>query len=59
MLFTFNNICVVLVAGSEMRGLPELVHSAIWQTDINVRTHLCCNIILTGGTTMLPGKCCI
>ncbi|CAG8439590.1 7900_t:CDS:2 [Acaulospora colombiana] len=40
---------------SSLLGIPEMIYHSINSCDIDVRPHLWNNIILTGGTTMLPG----
>ncbi|MFK0237738.1 actin, cytoplasmic 2 [Streptomyces vinaceus] len=42
-------------AGNTAPGLHELLHTSIQNTDIDVRKDLCQNIVLSGGTTKLPG----
>lgn len=39
----------------EQPGLCELIYKTIMATDLNVRSHFYNNIILSGGTTLIPG----
>jgi len=48
----------VIRVGREQPGLDELIYKSIMTTDIDVRSHFYTNIILSGGTTLLPGKRC-
>jgi len=41
--------------GMEAAGIHAMVYNAIWACDIDIRKDLLCNIVLSGGTTMVPG----
>ncbi|GJN28149.1 hypothetical protein PR202_gb16238 [Eleusine coracana subsp. coracana] len=41
--------------GSYYPGIHELIYKSIMKTDVDIRKHLFGNIILNGGSTMLPG----
>lgn len=41
--------------GSEEAGLPELVMNSIYLCDVDLRSNLLSNIVLSGGTSMFPG----
>jgi len=41
--------------GSEEAGLPEIMMNSISNCDIDMRSSLLSNILLTGGTSMFPG----
>lgn len=41
--------------GSESQGLPALVYSAVMKSDPELRAELLNNIVLTGGSSALPG----
>lgn len=40
---------------SEIFGLADLIHSSIVSTDVDLRSTLAHNIIITGGTSAIPG----
>eukprot|EP01100_Stratorugosa_tubuloviscum_P012773 TRINITY_DN6160_c1_g2_i1.p1 TRINITY_DN6160_c1_g2~~TRINITY_DN6160_c1_g2_i1.p1 ORF type:complete len:384 (-),score=179.72 TRINITY_DN6160_c1_g2_i1:73-1224(-) len=39
----------------EAKGLGQFVYDQIWKCDIDTRSSLLSNIIITGGTTLMPG----
>ncbi|KAK3589539.1 hypothetical protein CHS0354_041664 [Potamilus streckersoni] len=41
--------------GMELRGAHELIHSSIMKCGIDIRKDLYSNIVLSGGSTMIPG----
>ncbi len=41
--------------GSELQGVHERMYTAIMKCDVDVRKDLYCNIITSGGSTMIPG----
>ncbi|KAL3875061.1 hypothetical protein ACJMK2_037999 [Sinanodonta woodiana] len=41
--------------GMESSGIHELVHNSVMKSDIDVRSYLYQNIVLSGGSTMFPG----
>lgn len=43
------------LTGYEFEGIHSIVNTAIMKIDVNVRKNLYSNIILAGGTTLLPG----
>lgn len=43
------------LAGKQFGGIHELVHGAIQRCDADMRSKLWNNIVLSGGTSMLPG----
>ncbi len=44
------------IAGMEESGIHELVYQSIMKCDIDIRKDLFHNIVLSGGSTMYPGK---
>ena len=44
-----------LLLGSESQGIHELVYSAIQSCDIHIRSMMLSNVVLAGGSTMIPG----
>jgi actin-related protein len=40
---------------AELVGLPELVQRSILQSDVDIRSALASNIVLVGGTSLIPG----
>lgn len=43
------------LAGKEMAGIHQMVFTSIMKYDIDLRKDFFCNVVLYGGTTMLPG----
>ncbi|KAL3875060.1 hypothetical protein ACJMK2_037998 [Sinanodonta woodiana] len=41
--------------GMESSGIHELVHNSVMKSDIDIRSYLYQNIVLSGGSTMFPG----
>eukprot|EP00121_Abeoforma_whisleri_P010328 Awhi_evm3s9520 len=41
--------------GMEDAGIHELTYSSIMKCDVDVRSHLYANVVLSGGSTMFPG----
>lgn len=41
--------------GSELAGISDLIHSSITSADVDLRATLAHNIVLTGGTSSIPG----
>lgn len=44
-----------VMIGKEFEGIHKRVFSSIMQCDIDIRTDLYQNVVLSGGTTMFPG----
>ena len=42
--------------GMESVGIHEMIHNSILMSDIDIRRDLYNNIVLSGGSTMFPGK---
>jgi len=42
--------------GMEISGIHENTYNSIMKCDIDIRKDLYANIVLSGGTTMYPGK---
>lgn len=42
--------------GKDLQGLHELTFSSIMKCDVDIRKDLYGNIVLSGGSTMFPGK---
>lgn len=40
----------------ESCGVHEMVHNSVMMSDIDIRRELYNNIVLSGGSTMFPGK---
>ena len=40
----------------ESVGIHEMIHNSILMSDIDIRRDLYHNIVLSGGSTMFPGK---
>ena len=40
----------------ESCGIHELVHKSVMKSDIDIRKDLLNNVVLSGGSTMFPGK---
>ena len=40
----------------ESVGIHEMVHNSIMTCDIDIRKDMYSNVVLSGGTTMFPGK---
>ena len=43
-------------AGMESCGIHELVYKSVMKSDIDIRKDLLNNVVLSGGSTMFPGK---
>ncbi|ESO84254.1 hypothetical protein LOTGIDRAFT_155589 [Lottia gigantea] len=41
--------------GHQEKGLVDLIYQSLMDSDIDARLDLFCNVILSGGTTLLPG----
>ena len=44
------------VLGKEANGIDETTYNSIMKCDVDVRKELYANTVLSGGTTMYPGK---
>ncbi|AET40706.1 Arp4p Ecym_6330 [Eremothecium cymbalariae DBVPG len=42
-------------AKNEISGLADLIHSSIMSTDVDLRTTLAHNVVITGGSSSIPG----
>ncbi|AMD19328.1 HBR427Wp [Eremothecium sinecaudum] len=42
-------------AKNEIAGLADLIHSSIMSTDVDLRTTLAHNVVITGGSSAIPG----
>ena len=40
---------------TQYTGIHELCHNSIMMCDMDMRKHMFCNIVLSGGNTMFPG----
>lgn len=40
----------------ESAGIHEIVHNSIMNCDMDIRRDMYSNVILSGGSTMFPGK---
>ena len=45
-------------AGMESAGIHELVYKSVMKSDIDIRKDFLNNVVLSGGSTMFPGKFC-
>ena len=42
----------------ESAGIHELVYKSVMKSDIDIRKDFLNNVVLSGGSTMFPGKFC-
>ena len=42
--------------GMESSGIHELLYNSVMKSDIDIRKDLLNNVVLSGGSTMFPGK---
>jgi len=47
---------MLFLIGMESVGIHEMIHNSILMSDIDIRRDLYNNIVLSGGSTMFPGK---
>ena len=52
--FEYMNILIPL--GMESSGIHELLYKSVMKSDIDIRKDLLNNVVLSGGSTMFPGK---
>ena len=45
-----------LFSGMEAAGVHELVYNSVMKSDIDIRKDLFGNVVLSGGSTMFPGR---
>lgn len=48
--------CNKTLSGMEVPGIHEMLFNSVSKCDLDVRKDLYCNIVLSGGTSMFPGK---
>ena len=46
----------IIFLGMESCGIHEMIHNSIMMSDIDIRRDLYSNIVMSGGSTMFPGK---
>ena len=49
-------VAYIFVTGMESSGIQELLYKSVMKSDIDIRKDLFNNVVLSGGTTMFPGK---
>lgn len=47
---------IFLFIGMEPNGIHEMIYNSISVSDMDIRKDLYSNIVLSGGSTMYPGK---
>ena len=53
-MYMYMNVLVSL--GMESSGIHELLYKSVMKSDIDIRKDLLNNVVLSGGSTMFPGK---
>ena len=46
----------IFCAGMESAGMHEVLYDSVMKCDVDIRRDMYHNIIMSGGTTMYPGK---
>jgi actin beta/gamma 1 len=52
----YLSLYVCIFSGKEQFGFSNMVNESIMKCDIDLRSHYYVNIVLSGGSTMFPGK---
>ena len=54
-LFCGDTLFQPSLLGMETEGIHEATYNSIMKCDVDVRKAMLCNVVLSGGTTMIPG----